>query len=384
MKKTKPVMPIEKENHVEAVPETKKNQPAASNNLFWLFLKTNLLALFFASLMLLLTAVVVGIWGYGQVKTFTNTAGVNLSTLKNQIELGWHQEPKQTNNFKNILLLGVDSLAGRGDVPALTDTMMIVSINLNTGKINTLPFPRDLWSEKYQTKINALYYYGQEKYPARPEQFVEETLQELTGVEIHHTVVISLDKLQELIDLVGGVTLNIPIGFTDPTFPRPNVDVTKERDPKILYQTVSFEPGEQTLSGERALQYIRSRHSEGDEGTDISRGERQQLVIKALLTQLMNFKQYITNPVLAGKLYKFYDQNFSAAFSLTEGVATVKKLIPIRTNIELKTHQFSTTKEDPKFGVLDNPKPSYKYQNQWVYIIKNETLFKQEINKLFQ
>ncbi|MFZ5437873.1 MAG: LCP family protein [Patescibacteria group bacterium] len=355
-----------------------------SNNLFKLFIKVNLLSLFFASLMLLITALGVGVWGYTKFQKFSQTAGVSFSELKTSFTSGWQQEPLATNGYKNFLLLGVDSLSGRGDVPPLTDTMMLVSLNLDTGKIITLPFPRDLWSEKYKTKINALYYYGFDRYPVNPARFVEETLEELTAVTIHHTIVLSLDQLEELIDLVGGVNLDIPLGFVDEKFPRPGVDVTIERDPKILYQTISFEPGQQTLTGEKALQYIRSRHSEGDAGTDLARGERQQLVIKALFSQLMEPKQYLENPALAGQLYKFYEQNFAEVLPLTELIATGKKLAPIRAEITIAGHQLSTTKDDPKTGVLANPKPSYLYQNQWVYVITDEELFKQEISNLFQ
>ncbi|MCC6711211.1 MAG: LCP family protein [Candidatus Pacebacteria bacterium] len=383
MKKKKP---LNKEIKPELIAdETAEQKSDYSSNLFYLFLKTNLLALFFASIMLFMTAIAIGIWGYSKYQRFANTAEINIIELRETLEKGWTQEPMATNNYKNILLLGVDSLTGRGNVPPLTDTMMLLTINLKTGQVNTLPFPRDLWSEKYQTKINALYFYGQERFPNKPEQFTEETLEELTGVEIHHTLVVSLDKLEELIDTIGGVTIDIPVGFTDEEFPRPNIDVTIERDPKILYQTITFEPGKQTLSGEKALQYIRSRHSEGDEGTDISRGARQQLVIKALVTQLMNFDQYLKQPELAGELYKFYDENFASAFSLEEAVSTAKKLLPVRDQIELQNHQFSTTKEDPTNGLLDNPRPSYLYQNQWVYTIKNEANFKLAVQEmLFQ
>lgn len=358
--------------------------PQYSNNLFKLFIKVNLLSLLFASLMLLITAIGIGAWSYTKFQKFSQTAGVSFSELRTAFTTGWQQPPLTTNGYKNFLLLGVDSLSGRGDVPPLTDTMMLISLNLDNGKIITLPFPRDLWSEKYKTKINALYYYGFDRYPDNPAKFVKETLEELTAVTIHHTLVLSLDQLEELIDLVGGVNLDIPVGFVDEKFPRPGVDITIERDPKILYQTITFEPGQQTLTGEKALQYIRSRHSDGDEGTDLARGERQQLVIKALFSQLMKPKQYLENPALAGQLYQFYEQNFAEVLPLTELIATTKKLAPIRAEITITGHQLSTTKDNPRTGVLTNPKPSYLYQNQWVYIITDEELFKQEITDILQ
>ena len=364
--------------------ETKKtelSQDKYSNNLWFLFLNTNLMAMSIAFVMLLITAIGIGIWGYSKLLRFEKSAGITLKELKNTVQIGLEQNPTETNNHKNILLLGVDSVVGRGDVPPLTDTIMLISLNLKTGEINTLPLPRDLWSEKYQTKINALYFYGLDRYPNEPEKFTQETIEELTDTPIHHTIVLSLDKLEELIDSVNGVTIDIPKGFIDPEFPRSGVDVTVERDPAILYETVEFKAGTQTLSGERALKYIRSRHSEGDEGTDISRGERQQIVIKALFTQLLDLKQYVKEPELAGALYKFYETSFSEVFPLEEIVSTVKTIIPVRENIMFSSHQLSTTKDNPQTGALDNPRPSYIYQNQWVYTINNEDLFRQEIKE---
>lgn len=353
--------------------------------LWTLFWKTTLLALFFTFLFFLATAVVIGFWGYSKFEKFSQSAGVSFSELQTIVQEGWSQPPLQENNHKNILILGVDSLEGRGNVPPLTDTIMLLSVNLESGKINTLPLPRDLWNEDYQTKINSLYFYGQEKYPENPQQFSKEVIENMTGVPIHHTVVLSLDVLEKLIDQAGGVTLDIPTGFIDTTFPRPGVDVTTVRDPAVLYQTVEFQPGKQTLSGERALQYIRSRHSDGDTGTDLSRGERQQLVIRSLFTQLLNVKQYIAHPELAGAFYRLYTENFSQAIPLKEGISTAKTLLPKRENITFASHQLTTTKEQPKTGVIDNPKLSPKYQNQWVYVITNPESFKKEVQQaLFQ
>jgi len=351
-----------------------------TSNIWILLIKTHLLALFFVLLMFLVTGIGLCFWGYGKIKKFEQAAGISTWELKNKVVNSWQQEPIQTEDHKNILLLGVDSIAGRGEIPPLTDTMMLISINLKSGTINTLPLPRDLWSEKYQTKINALYFYGLDRYPSTPEKFTQEVIEEMTNIKIHHTIVVSLDELKKLIDLTGGIKVNIPTGFIDQEFARSGVDVTKERDPKILYQTIEFKAGEQTLTGEESLQYIRSRHSEGDEGTDLSRGERQQIIIKALFSQLLNFKQYINNPELAGQLYRWYDDNYAQVFTLEEGIATVKTLLPIRENIVLNSHQLSTTKENPESGVLDNPKPSNKYQKQWVYVINNQDLFQKEIN----
>lgn len=340
-----------------------------------LFLKTALLSLGFATLMLLITFLGLGLWGYRQFHRFLTAADLNQASFIAQIKTGWQMEPTAVNGHENILLLGTDATADRTGLPTLTDTIILLSINLENGQINTLPLPRDLWSDAYQTKINALYVYGQDRYPDAPERFTTEVVQQMTGIPIQHTIVLSLDQLRELIDLVGGVEINVEQGFTDPLYPRSGVDVTTETDPKILYETIVFEPGKQLLSGTRALQYIRSRHSEDEQGHDLARGARQQQVISALMTKLTNYKTLFLHPEMAGQLYLFYQQDFGRSMSLPELVATVKQLLPQRKNLKITSHQLTDINDDPVNGVLDNPARSATYQYQWVYTLTDQQKF---------
>ncbi len=351
---------------------------------FWpMFFKTAALSLVFASAMLLITGLIVGLWGYGQFNQFLREAGLTKQEFSETINTGLQQEPEATNHYKNILLLGTDSTAERGEAPPLTDTMMLLAINTDHGTINTLPLPRDLWNEDYQTKINALYAYGYERYPDRPEQFAEEVVETMTAVEIHHTVTLSLAQLEDLIDLVDGITVEVEQGFTDPLFPRSGVDISSNNQEE-LYETVTFEEGEQTMSGETALKYIRSRHSEDEQGHDLARGLRQQQVISALFAKLMDYKFMITHPEVAGELYRFYEDNFAAQLPLTELISTAKTLLPHRRNLAFESHQLTDVDDDPEEGVLDNPPRLATYQYQWVYVIDDEERFQEVVqSKLF-
>lgn len=340
-----------------------------------LFLKATGLAIFFAFVMLLITALAVAGYAYSQVQKFSAASGVPLTTLKETLQTGWSTAPIATQNRKNILLLGTDTLAFRGDVPPLTDTMMLVSIDLASGQVYTLSFPRDIWSVEYQTKINSLYAYGQERYPDEPERFPREVIEQMTGVPIHHTVVVSLETVSQVIDAVGGIEVDVKEGFTDPEFPRSDIDITTERDPAKLYETITFEPGKQMMDGETVLKYVRSRHSAGDTGTDISRGKRQQQVIQALIEKTLN-KETLTDPVLAGTLYKFYLETFGSIFPPTEMIATGKTLYPHRSTISQVPHTLSIYPDDPN-GVLVNP-PVSKYK-VWVYEVRSSDAFRQEV-----
>ncbi len=337
-----------------------------------LFLKAQLFVLFFLSIFFGLTALGLGAIAYGKFRQFSSASGLSLTQVKDIVKQGWNQTPTSTNGRVNFLILGLDSLKTRGDVPPLTDTMMMVSLNLSNGQINTLSFPRDLWHEGYQTRINALYFYGQERYPAHPEQFSKEVLSEMTGVPIHYTVVLSFEQVSQLIDLLGGVEIDVPTAFVDESFPRTDVDVTVVKDPKLLYKTVSFPQGKQVMSGEKALEYMRSRKSGDDEGTDVARGARQQLVLDSVLAKLKQ-KDTITNPQLLGNIYKYYEQNFAKIISPSEAVSLAKALYPVRNQITTANHNISIYPDD-EAGVIFHPEPR-KYKGEWIYVIREAQLF---------
>ncbi len=337
-----------------------------------LFLKAQLFVLFFLFIFLALTALGLSAIAYGKFRQFSVTSGLSLNEVKQILDQGWQKEPVSSEGKINFLVLGLDSLKTRGDSPPLTDTMMMVSLNVNSGNINTITFPRDLWHEGYQTRINALYFYGQEKYRDNPEKFPTEVLSEMTGVPIHHTVVVSFEQVSEFIDLLGGVEVDVPTAFVDESFPRSDVDVTVVTDPKLLYKTVSFAQGKQIMTGEQALEYMRSRKSGDDEGTDIARGARQQLVLDSVLAKLRQ-KDTLTNPKLLGSIYQYYEQNFAKILSPSEMVSIGKALYPLRNQISTQSHNISIYPEDEN-GVIFHPEPR-KHKGEWIYLVRDQGPF---------
>jgi anionic cell wall polymer biosynthesis LytR-Cps2A-Psr (LCP) family protein len=179
-----------------------------------------------------------------------------------------------------------------------------------------------------------------------------------------------MQEVAQLIDVMGGLSIEIPTAFTDTEFPRTDVDVTKERDPAKLYQTVTFAAGPQTLSGQRVLQYIRSRHSGDTQGTDIARAERQQLVIKSLISQLKHPNFYLTHLAETGQLYRFYLDHFTDILGPTELVALGKQLLFSGAPIRFQAATPSIFPDSPT-GVITHPQNLKPYQNQWVYVVKD-------------
>lgn len=356
--------------------KTAYSTPSASS----LLLKATLLSLIFAGVMLLITALGALIFGYSKLNQFAKQAHTTPTELKQLVKTGLNTEPQQTNGYKTILLLGIDSVANKPNNPELTDTMLLVSINMNTGKINTLSLPRDLWSTAYQTRINALYEYGKERYPERPEQFPEEVISELTGVTINHTITLSLQTVAQIIDILGGITVNVTEGFTDTEFPREDIELNSVRNTSELYETVTFESGPQNMDGTTVLKYIRSRKSANlSQGTDIARSQRQQQVITALLTRIQHISPLKDLDALA-QLYVLYDSAFEKQFAKTEGIATLNALRHVANTISINSHTLSIY-PDSKTGVITNP-PVSKYKGQWVYEIRESSSFQTEVRKL--
>ncbi len=328
---------------------------------------------------LLLTLGLIIIWGKRQLNRFTTQAQISPQELKQTLLRGWRSSPQATNQVKNILILGLDQLEGRGDSPALTDTMILISLDLKSAQIRTLSLPRDLWHQAYQTKINALYAYGQQRNPDQPTQFPSEVISEMTGLPIHHTLTVSMEELAIMVDLLGGVEVKIEQTFTDNEFPRPEVDVTKINDPELLYERVSFQAGTEVMDGQRALKFMRSRHGDNQQNTDLSRGYRQQAVIQGLVNKLTQPSTWAQLETM-GQLYRFYLNNFSAALPATELVATAKALWPVRAGLSLKFGHLSVYPQDPE-GTIEHPAQS-DYDGQWVYIIRDQERFKQKIQSI--
>lgn len=342
-----------------------------------IFLKATLLSMFFALVLLVITGLGAAVFGYYKLNQFAHSAQTSIPELKSLVKTAIATQPVQTDGYKTILLLGVDSVLNKPGSPELTDTMLLLSLNMKTGEVNTLSLPRDLWATAYQTRINALYEYGKEKYPQRPEQFSEDVISELTGVKINHTITLSLQTVAEIIDILGGIEVDVQEGFTDTQFPREDVDISTVTDEAQLYETVTFNSGLQKMDGATVLKYIRSRKSADlSQGTDIARSERQQQVISALIGRIKNFSVIKDLKALA-KLYVLYTNTFEQQFSKQEGISTLNYLRPLLNSVTLTSHTLSIYPQD-KTGVITNP-PVSKYKGQWVYEIRDSKNFQTEV-----
>lgn len=333
---------------------------------------------FFASVLFVLFALIISIgWtlihraGVRAVEwdqRFSSTSHRGVASLLPELGSGFFGGRQQELKSQTWLLLGTDEVEGSGRVNVLTDTILIASYDPQDGVVRLLSLPRDLYHAPWKTKINGLYWQALQEEAPRPQDVVAQQISELTGVSFDGVVVIRLSDVEELIDLIGGVEIDVPQAFRDERYPRSGVDVTKERDPKKLYETLIFEQGKQKMDGVTAVKYMRSRHStQSGEGGDEARTRRQQQVIEAVATQIAK-PDMLLRPTLLGSLYRWYSDRFESEVSLyrlgvVAGLLEQTRVAPKIEKITLSATDFPRPVDEST--LLVHP-PEQKY-SQWAY-----------------
>lgn len=260
----------------------------------------------FVAVFLFCAAVVILSGGIRAVSSFTRETGISPATLYSLLS-GGTAGLVPIDDRVNVALLGIGGGSHEGS--DLTDTILILSFNIKSRAMGMISVPRDLWSDSLKDKVNSAYYYGQEKKKGGGLVLSKAIISDMVGLPVQYGIVFDFTKFTHVIDLVGGITVDVPQAFTDSQYPIAG----KENDPcggdpayACRYETLRFDAGVERMDGKRALAYVRSRHAEGGEGNDFARGRRQQQVIVALKDRLVS-RDIIANPSALMKLYRAFD-----------------------------------------------------------------------------
>ena len=246
--------------------------------------------------------------------------GAFLSTSATTISLTLSgKELKNDNGVTNFLIVGLDrrsnipySYQGPNGVEERngfnTDTIIVASFNKNTGSASLLSIPRDLWVtipgfktvKTQQGRINSVMAIGDQfAYPgggmallAKVSGQDENGKPGILNIPIHYWARLDFDGFAKIIDAVSGVDVFVENSFTDYLYPisgQENSDCDPA-DPEYLcrFKKISFKKGLQHMNGETALEFARSRHALGEEGSDFSRAKRQQKVIMAVKDKVLS------------------------------------------------------------------------------------------------
>jgi LCP family protein required for cell wall assembly len=227
--------------------------------------------------------------------------------------------PPTTSKRITILVTGIDS--GHGRNHALTDTLMLISVDPDTSKVAMLSFPRDISNfplysgGTYDGKINSFMTFAR----LHPDQFPDGGLPSLAqeigylaGVPVPYFAAINLDGFVKMIDLVGGVDVVNPNVIDDPRYDWFN-------------GTYGFHlaAGPVHLDGRTGLAYVRSRQGAGD--SDFTRAARQQQVLQALRAKLTSPSALAKLPDLIRALGSSVRTNYP--------VADVQRVIQIASSV---------------------------------------------------
>ena len=170
----------------------------------------------------------------------------------------------------NILLLGIDQRENDPG-PWRTDTMILVSVDPNSKSAAALSIPRDLWTTIPgfgENRINTAHYQGDaHDYPGGGVALAKKTVWHALGIPVHRYVRINFTGFEELIDAIGGLTVDVEKAIHDDTYPDSNYGT----------MIIDIPAGVQHMDGKIALQYARSRHG----SNDFDRMARQQKVLMA-------------------------------------------------------------------------------------------------------
>ena len=189
----------------------------------------------------------------------------------------------------NVLMVGYGG--GDHDGAYLADSIQILSIDPTTDTTTTIPIPRDLWIEGIggfgqNGKVNEVYAVGHGAVDgdeaARLDNagdLMAEVLTDVTGLRIDHWLAIDFAGFQEMVDAVGGVTVDNPVAFDYTTI--------EEFHRAGRWEMGGFAAGEIQLDGAEALAYARARYTSViSESNDFARSVRQARILGALRTKI--------------------------------------------------------------------------------------------------
>ncbi|KRC51594.1 hypothetical protein ASE16_00380 [Leifsonia sp. Root227] len=234
------------------------------------------------------------------------------------------------NGAFNVLLAGSDSGGGnaaygeRGEV--LNDVTMLLHVSADHKTATVISFPRDMYvsipscpdpkggsfDAMSKQKINNTLSYGGLACTVL-------TVQKLTGLDIPYAGVIEFDGVIEMSNAVGGVPVCVAGDINDP------------------YTGLDVKAGQNTLEGQQALAFLRTRHGVGD-GSDLGRISNQQVFLSSLVRTIKS-SDTLANPVKVYGLAKAATTNIELSESLNN-VTTIASMAAALKNIDLSQMVF--------------------------------------------
>ncbi len=233
----------------------------------------------------------------------------------------------------NIVIIGTDS-RGKGD-QGRSDSLMVLHISGDRKNAYFISFPRDLWVDipgRGKAKINAAYSWGGTALSVQ-------TLEQITGTRMDHVASTNFDHFIQLVDVVGGVTVNNKVATS-----------MKSESGKIY----TYPVGEITLTGEGALLYCRERYDLPN--GDFDRAGRQRDVLKAIVQKAAS-PEVLANPLKVAELVSTVGKHVTVDSGLTN-----EKLLEVASQMKLTGADSLKSLQAPLIG------QSTSTDGQWIAV----------------
>jgi LCP family protein required for cell wall assembly len=176
----------------------------------------------------------------------------------------------------NLLILGLDRRPEEGNA-VRADAIMVVTADPQQPALGLLSIPRDLYLTipgQGENRINTAHVFAELEEPGTGPARTAATVTRNFGIPIDGWIRLDFRGFVAMIDAVGGVEIDVPQAIIDTAYPTEDYGT----------MTIEIPAGRQQMDGERALQFVRSRHS----GSDFDRAGRQQQLVQALAAKLLH------------------------------------------------------------------------------------------------
>jgi polyisoprenyl-teichoic acid--peptidoglycan teichoic acid transferase len=227
----------------------------------------------------------------------------------------------------SVLLMGVDE---RENDKGRSDTMIVLTVNPDTKSVKMLSIPRDTLTDivGYGTrdKINHAYAFG-------GVEMAMDTVEEMLDIPIDYYVQINMEGFEDIVNAVGGITVNNDLSFEAGGY--------------------SFPEGQVDLNGKKALAYTRMRYD--DPRGDFGRQNRQRQIIQGIIREGAS----------VSSLWKF-DDIFDALGS------NVKTNIKFKEMVDIQKHYKDASKDIEQIKIEAGS--GTRIDNIYYYVIPDEEI----------
>ncbi|HUO75310.1 MAG TPA: LCP family protein [Candidatus Paceibacterota bacterium] len=216
--------------------------------------------------------------------------------------------PAKDQNRLDVLVLGIRGKDDVADGGSLTDTILLFSLDKTTGRATLTSIPRDLTVRITDTRTEKI----NTAYVLNGLSGAKDLFSRILGIKIDNVVVVDMTAFKDIVDQIGGVTVHLDKPFTE---------AQQWAGTASDSYVFSLPAGDDTLTGDQALYFARSRYST----SDFDRSRRQMQLIFAI-KQKVDALHLTSDPLKAFQLLNTLRQHIDTDLNIFD-IGTIRELI---------------------------------------------------------